>query len=186
MKRRAGFREQRSRIFVGCEGQSEQSYSKFVSFLLAKDSVGFHLDSHVLQGGDPLARVRAAILKIDHETLKRGQYIKKFVFLDSDLVETRPDNSKEAMGLASDNSINLIWQKPNHEGFLTMHFIESGRWTPKSNAEISDFLKRLLPNYRKAMASRAYAKTLTIDHVRRAASHEPDFASFIKILRLDQ
>jgi hypothetical protein len=181
---RGTLRPQRVRIFVGCEGDSEQSYSKFLYGLVNDNGGGFHLDAHILKGGDPLACVKNALSKIERETMRRGQYSKKFVFLDSDLVETRPENSAEAIRIAAENGLVLIWQKPDHEGLLALHFTQLGHVRPNSKDEIEKVLRQHWPTYKKAANARDYAKILTVQNVRCAAAHDPDFEAFIKTLGL--
>jgi len=53
-------RPQRTRIYFGCEGQSEQSYGKRLNEIADEVSLHLHFDNDVLQpgGGDPLELVR--------------------------------------------------------------------------------------------------------------------------------
>lgn len=49
---------QRTRIFPGCEGESEQSYGQLLNDLLSSTNVLIHLDVVTLNpgAGDPIAR----------------------------------------------------------------------------------------------------------------------------------
>jgi len=53
---------QRRRLFVGCEGESEQAYVALLARLSGEAGLAVHLDAVLLQpgGGDPLAIVERA------------------------------------------------------------------------------------------------------------------------------
>lgn len=177
MTQRRQFLPQRSRIFVGCEGESEQSYAKFLYQIVKQVGAHVHLDAQILSGGDPLSRVKVAIKKIETGTRLGGSYKAKFLFLDFDQYDLKPENTREAKAQCIKNHIQIIWQKPDHEGFLAQHFI-----APGSNASK---LEQEWPAYRKATDARNYAKVITLEHVQRAAYHNTDFARFLAHLKLD-
>ncbi|MGO6694436.1 hypothetical protein ACCS54_20525 [Rhizobium johnstonii] len=61
MKRRITI-PQRKRTFLGCEGESEQSYGALLARIVGKQKTDFFLDTVLLRpgGGDPLALVELA------------------------------------------------------------------------------------------------------------------------------
>ena len=80
---------QRRRVYLGCEGASEQSYGKRLNEIA--DAAGLHLyiDCDVLQpgGGDPLALVESAIKRIRQRVLRRGPFADCAVMLDTDKLQ---------------------------------------------------------------------------------------------------
>lgn len=75
----------RRRFFLGCEGESEQSYGALLQ-IIADESLQLrvHLDLQLLGGGDPLAIVEAAVEKARERAQKRGRFVRRAVLLDSD------------------------------------------------------------------------------------------------------
>jgi hypothetical protein len=78
MRSRAGDRRrqrpQRRRIFLGCEGESEQGYGALLGRLLEAIRHDRYLHIVLLRpgGGDPLALVKLALRRIAEEEAKRG------------------------------------------------------------------------------------------------------------------
>ena len=58
MQRRRDDRvEQRRRVFVACEGESERGYVRFLSRLAEEAGLPLHFDIQICGGGSPLAIV---------------------------------------------------------------------------------------------------------------------------------
>jgi hypothetical protein len=55
---------QRKRIYLGCEGPSEQSYGKRLNEIADAAGLSLFLDCDVLGGGDPLALIRLSVKRI--------------------------------------------------------------------------------------------------------------------------
>ena len=73
------------RFFLGCEGESEQSYGALLQ-IIANESLELriHLDLQLLGGADPLAIVEAAVEKARERSRNRGRFVRCAVLLDSD------------------------------------------------------------------------------------------------------
>jgi hypothetical protein len=68
----------RRRFFLGCEGESEQSYGALLQ-IVADESLQLriHLDLQLLGGGDPLAIVEAAVEKARERARNRGRFLRR-------------------------------------------------------------------------------------------------------------
>jgi hypothetical protein len=86
MRRRHATIPARRRIFLGCEGESEQGYGALLSRIAEEH--GLHLAPQIVLlrpgGGDPLALVQLAVAKIREDERKRGEFSIKAVLLDED------------------------------------------------------------------------------------------------------
>lgn len=173
---------QRKRIYLGCEGTSEQSYGKRLNELA--DSSGLHLalDCDVLQpgGGDPLAIVQLAVKRIQMKIRKRGGFERCAVLLDRDTLSQNPDWEAQISALERKNKIFLIWQRPCHEGFLLRHLADQTTRTPQSSELAIQALKRVWPDYRKGMPATDLAARIDRSAIERAASVEPNLNAFLK------
>jgi hypothetical protein len=173
--------QQRVRIYLGCEGQSEQSYGARLGQIA--DSAGLHLyiDNDVLQpgGGDPLALVELAIKRIAEKERKRGAFSFKAILLDRDKWGQAPDRDRQIAPLLDENGLFAIWQNPCHEGFLLRHFANYETARPATSELAMQELKRVWPEYYKAMPASQLAARIDRAAVRRVSAVEGQFASFL-------
>jgi hypothetical protein len=172
---------QRKRIYLGCEGPSEQSYGKRLGEIA--DAAGLHLyfDNDVLQpgGGDPLALVQSAIRKIKETETKRGVFALRAILLDRDKIGVKPQRDEKIWSLAKQNRLHLIWQEPCHEGFLLRHFEGQQDAQPKTSDLALQALKRIWTEYHKPMAAMHLAGKIDLLSVRRASLAEITFKEFL-------
>lgn len=174
----------RARIYLGCEGQSEQSYGARLGQIA--DGVGLHLhfDNDVLGGGDPLAIVELAIRRIAQKEARRGRFVHRAVLLDRDRLGLSPERDRQIAPLAQRNDLLLIWQSPCHEGFLLRHFDGHETTNPTANELALQALRRVWPEYRKGMPALELAMRIDLSAIKRAASVEADFRSFLRRIGL--
>jgi hypothetical protein len=174
---------QRQRIYLGCEGESEQSYGRLLNRITDDAGLHLHIDCDVLQpgGGDPLALLETAIRKIRQKVLNRGPFVNCAVILDADKLRVSPDRDAQIRRLVQAHGIHLIWQRPCHEGFLLKHLVQQD---PPSTGLAVAALARLWPEFRKGMSATELAMRIDQESVRRAANAEPDFRAFLALIGL--
>ena len=173
--------QQRTRIFLGCEGQSEQSYGARLSQIAEAAGLHVYIDNDVLQpgAGDPLALVQMAVRRIAEKERKRGVFSLRAVLLDRDKWGQAPDRDIQTAPLAARNRFSLIWQNPCHEGLLLRH-LEGQENSHPATADLAlQALKRVWPEYSKAMPAIQLATRIDLVAVRRACTAEPTLASFL-------
>ncbi len=172
---------QRIRIYVGCEGQSEQSYARLLGAIA--DSAGLHIfiDNDVLQpgGGDPLALVELAVRRIVEKESKRGAFSHRAILLDSDKFGMTPERDRRVAQLAEENGLALIWQRPCHEAFLLRHFDGYEPRRPATSELAMVALRRLWPEYRKGMPAIQLSSRIDLAGIRRASDVEVEFSEFL-------
>jgi hypothetical protein len=115
--------QQRTRIYLGCEGASEQGYGARLSQIAEAAGLHLHFDNDVLRpgAGDPLALVQLATRRIREKEAKRGSFAYRAILLDCDKVGVKPERDTQIEPIAKRNRLHLIWQEPCHEGFLLRH-----------------------------------------------------------------
>lgn len=157
---------QKQRIFVGCEGQSEQSYVRLLSEYATAD---VYLDAVVLQpgGGDARALLEKAGSKCRERQKLYGQYGAGFLLLDTDKLGNNsvPDLERKALKIG----MTLIWQKPSHEAFLLRHFPGCQHRQPADSASALQALRRQFATYDKGIPARQLQSRISLDMVRQAA-----------------
>jgi len=172
---------QRTRIYLGCEGPSEQSYGAVVGQIADRCGLHLYIDNDVLQpgAGDPLALVERAIQRIRKRERNRGVFAHRAILLDRDKVGQSPDRDRRIAPLAAEDGLVLIWQSPCYEGFLLRHFEGHQTARPQTSDLAMQALRRVWPDYYKAMSASQLATRIDITAVRRAAVSDLQFAAFL-------
>ncbi len=149
-QRPGGFRRQRGRLFIVCEGkETEPLYFEAAWKERQKRN---QLDPAIIvKPGKartyPTAVVERAIaLKADNDWDADLDQI--WAVFDTEQVGTHPD-LKRAMQLAIDNQVNLAISNPAVEYWFLLHFENTNR--PFQNADqLCDALRRHIPGYNKS------------------------------------
>ena len=173
---------QRRRIFIGCEGESERSYVTFLGRLLQAGGKHVHLDVVPLNGGDPLSIVTRAGQEHRERLRRRDPYSLRAIFLDEDTRPQIPRRADQAIRLAEELDMHLIWQNPCHEALLLHHLGGFEQARPPTAALAMEALVRQWPEYRKGLAAARLAERLDELAVRRAASVEPELRAFLVLI----
>jgi hypothetical protein len=173
---------QRIRIYLGCEGPSEQSYGKRLNQIADAAGLHLYLDNDVLQpgGGDPLELVKLAIVHIEQKRRKRGDFAHRAILLDRDKLSQNREWESRITRLAQQNQIHLIWQDTCHESFLLRHLEQQTPIRPPSTELALQALKRIWPEYEKGMPATKLAARIDLAAVLRASSVELGLATFLR------
>ncbi|GJE18527.1 RloB domain-containing protein [Methylobacterium marchantiae] len=184
MRQRRPAIPQRRRIFLGCEGESEQSYGVLLGRLIEARHRRIHIDAVLLQpgAGDPLGLVERAIRQIRDRTMRTGAYAGGAILLDSDKRGLVPERDAKAATLCAQHRLHLIWQEPCHEAFLLRHLVRCETLRPAGTHQSLDELRRRWPDYRKGLAATRLALTLDEACVLRAASVEAALNAFLETI----
>jgi hypothetical protein len=174
--------QQRTRIYLGCEGQSEQSYAARLGQIADAEGLRIHIDNDVLQpgGGDPLALVQLAVRRVRERAARRGAFAHCALLPDKDRLGQDPDWVVKIPSIARKSNIHLIWQDPCHEGFLLRHLAEQTQTRPPSADLAGQALRKIWPNYRKGLPASDLAAMIDRNAIERVAYVEEDFRVFLQ------
>jgi len=176
--------ERRARIFLGCEGESEQGYGALLQRLCEARGVKIHVVAVNLQpAGDPLALARKAERKLAEEIRRGGAFEAQAVMLDTDRLPELPDGGREARAILTKNKMITIWQRPDFEGFLLRHFDGHEHDDPPRGRSMAA-LSALWADYHKNMSATELQKRIGLEHVLRAAGVEPGLAELLRRIKL--
>ncbi len=181
MRRGRALIPQRRRVFLACEGESEQSYGALLSRMTNARHGHTYLDIVLVQpgGGDPLAIVERAVRLMRERVRRFGAYTARAVLLDADKLGLSPDRDLRIAPLAERNDLRLIWQEPCHEALLLRHLEGCAELRPPDTGRAAETLQRRCPNYRKGMAAIRLATLIDVGGVVRAAGVEPALDAFL-------
>lgn len=171
----------RRRLFVGCEGESEQGYVALLARLAEAARLPVHLDAVLLRpgGGDPLGLVELAAKRVAERAKKHGAYEARFVLLDDDKLGTAPARDARIEAVRAGAQIQLIWQRTCHEALLLRHLDGCAQRRPASTALAMVALNQEWPAYKKGMAASRLAERIDQAAVGRVAPVEPELATLL-------
>ncbi|MEQ1539482.1 MAG: RloB domain-containing protein [Sphingorhabdus sp.] len=178
-------KKKRLRFYIGCEGQSEVAYVGLLLDLCEASGVTVAVESDDLSSGDPLSRVREAIRRIKHKEMDREAFKGRFVLLDSDQADANVLKAQQAIQLADENGVKLVWQRPCHEGLLLRHFAGHENDVPANSALAERALRKAWLEYSKPMDKRELSKKIGIAELARVAAKTPELANLITTLGLE-
>jgi len=164
---------ERTRILVGCEGESENGYTAFLNLLARDLRKHVHLNAIIMKGGDTLARLEWLAGHLEREN-NREPFAHKYALLDTDQDRLDLQRASKARKLADELGIVVIWQNPTHEGLLVRHFEGYSTRQPEEAADALQLLRQVWADYRKGSPARHYNKILTQAHLDRAAGVTPE------------
>ena len=171
----------RTRIFLGCEGESEQGYGVFLQRLADEHRLHVHIRPVNLRpGGDPLALSEKAVQAYAKEE-KKGGFAGKVILLDADRLSEPPDRGLTALDLLRREGFTTIWQRPDHEGILLRHFAGHEQDDPPRGRSFTA-LQAVWPGYHKNMSAKELKRTLSIAHVQRAAVVVPELRVLLTLI----
>lgn len=170
---------QRRRFFLGCEGQSERSYGTLLQRLAESVQIHIHIELHDLHGGDPLAIVESAALRLAKQVSIRGSFVSQAVLLDRDKYGQNQVRDAKVARLAEKHNLLLIWQDPCHEGFLLRHLPGCQHHRPLTAAAAATSLRRYWHDYQKPLNANRLALRIGLAELALASGVESGIASFL-------
>ena len=183
-RRRAPHIELRRPIYVGCEGASEVGYAGLLQDLIrdAKLPVHLHIEELGPGAGDPLSRIETAVLRLKRLEERRGAPAERFALLDFDQALRDPQRADRARKLASDNRIEIVWQRPCFEAVLLRHLKGKAGHRPPDTQTAARALEKEWPEYRKPMMRSNLARRIDRDAVLRAAGVEAELRLLLQCI----
>lgn len=182
MTRRRPTIPQRCRFFLGCEGQSEHSYGTLLQHLSESVSLHVHIERHDLRGGDPLAIVQSAVVRLRQQLRTRGPLLIRAVLLDNDKLGQNPTRDAQIPSLVQANGLHLIWQHPCHEGLLLRHLPGCETLRPGNCEAANLLLQNQWSQYQKPLPANRLLDRIGVPELARAKSVEAHLATLLSAL----
>lgn len=180
--------KRRRRLFVGCEGESEQGYAALLQRFADDRAVAVHAEAKVIsRAGDPLAIVERAIqLAAQGERGAKPTYSARFIMLDTDLIGQNPNRDAQISALVAKHKFSLLNQNCCFEAFLLRHISGHDNDQPPTAQIAFTRLQAVWPQYRKGLPAQDLCRRIALEDVQRAANSplNADFHSFLDALGL--
>ena len=171
----------RARFFVAVEGESEQSFVKWLQVLSEKD-LHIHLDGVPLGGGGFKSMLKKAV-RLHNRGCRKGAYQDRILIVDRDRAEQGDWSVKELKHQAAKYKFTVCVQSPNHEGLLLRMMPGMEREIPDA-ASAETKLKSRWPNYQKPVNAHALGRQFSLEDLLRVAKADSDLESLLKKIGL--
>ena len=175
--------KRRKRIFVGAEGQSEMTLISWLQQICDDADLALHLVKYDAHGGDGLAIVEDCKKKIKNSYKNQEDFAHRIILLDSDRLKIDIDHGRNPTKLAKEENFNLIYLKPNIEGFYICLHKGNERKIPVAKTT-EDELKKIWPKYKKNTPSADLIRKFTVEDIRRVAKVDKYIKNLLLILGL--
>lgn len=172
----------RKRFFIAGEGQSEQSFMKWLQVLTDEKYLSCHLDYKSLDGGGYESMINKAI-KLRQRGLTKGAYKGSFLIVDADRSERGDWSLKQLRSEAAQHQIQVCVQKPNHEGLL-LHTLCGEARLNLTAGEAKKRLERMWPEYEKGLDARTLSQKLSFEKLLLIAKEDEDLKVLLTAIGL--
>ena len=175
--------EPRRVIFIGVEGETDQSFAQFLQFCCNRDGLHLHLKVETGSGGDSVSVVRQAARRLTRKFDKRD-ISHSLVLLDRDRYTQDVQAGRDAQAVASKSKLKIIFQNPNLEGLLLrLHQGHENRQIVAGDS-ITE-LRKVWPEYSKSSLTADQLKQrFTVSDLRRAARYDEGLRRLLDVLGL--
>jgi len=172
----------RARFFVAVEGESEQSFVKWLQVLSEKE-LHIHLDGVLLGGGGFKSMLQKAVRLHKRRCRTAGAYQDRFLVVDGDRAEQGDWSIEELKHQAAKYRFTVCVQSPNHEGLLLRMMPGMEREIPDA-ASAETKLKSRWPSYQKPVNAHALGRQFSLEDLLRVAKADSDLESLLKKIGL--
>jgi hypothetical protein len=103
----------------------------------------------------------------------------KFILLDRDQADANPQRAGQAMQMAAEENLTIVWQDPCFEAVLLRHLPGKSMHRPATTPLAVVAIEHEWPGYRKPMRNTFLAKRVDVGAVRQAGGVEPDLEQLL-------
>ncbi len=174
----------RKRFFLAAEGESEQSFVKWLQNLSDRKGLSIHLDCYVLGGGGYNSMLETAI-RYKERSAKKGVYEASFLLIDKDRSDSGDCSMQTLRKKAEKAKIRVCCQRPNFEGLLLKMIAPQKKSYRNMNAiEAKRELLKKWPIYenKKPATARVLEQKFSLDTLLRVAKTENDLSNLLSAL----
>ena len=173
----------RTRFFLAVEGESEQSFVRWLQ-VLSDGKLSIHLDSYPLNGGGFQSMLENAVLLHGRQARSKGPYRERFLIVDGDRADRGEDWPIDRLREeAANHQIIVFVQRPKHEGLLYRMAPGKERDIPTA-ATAESKLRVHWPNYQKPANAHTLGGHFSLDDLLRVAAVDSDLGLLLRTIGL--
>jgi hypothetical protein len=172
----------RERFFLAVEGQSEESFVKWLQVLSDKNGLHVHLDTFGLGGGG-FKSMRQEAVRLHKLHSREGGCQEAFLIVDRDREEKGDWSIEELRREAAKQKMTVCVQSPNHEGLL-LRLMPGMEHDIANAASAETKLRNRWPSYRKPMSAQELGRKFSLDDLLRVARLDQDLQTLLKKIGL--
>lgn len=175
--------QQRKRIFIAGEGDSEQSFVKWLQRLSDQSGLHVHLDCQPLGGGGYKTMLKKAMQ--ERKRKERHKAVFSILLVDSDRDERGDDgwSIEQLKHEALKHKITICVQTPNQEGILLRMIAGNERSKPNS-ANVQKLLRNAWPDYKKPVDAQTLATKFLLEDLIRLAHFDTELKILLSMIGL--
>ena len=173
----------RARFFVAVEGESEQSFVKWLYELSNEEKLHIHLDGVPLGGGGFKSMLQKAVRLHQRRCRTAGAYQDRFLIVDRDRAEQGDWSIEKLRREAAKHNITVCVQSPNHEGLLLRMMSGMEHEIPDA-ASAETRLRSRWPDYQKPVNAHALGRRFSLEDLLRVARVDSDLETLLKMIGL--
>jgi hypothetical protein len=174
--------QKRARYFVAVEGESEQSFVRWLQ-QLSDGRVPVHLDSYPLSGGGYKSMLENAVHLHVRQSKSKGAYRERFLIIDGDRAEQGDWSLDKLREEAAKHEIIVCVQRPKLEGLLYRMMPGKERDIP-SAALAESKLKAFWPSYQKPVNAHLLEGRFSLGDLARVAVVDADLEILLQRIGL--
>lgn len=171
---------QRKRIYLAVEGESEQSFVKFLQQISDQNNIHVHLDCDVLGGGGYKTMLERAIAYRARREKSKGKAIMSILIVDTDRADKNEDGwlLEKLVVVANKNHFVVCLQKPNLEGLL-LRMLPGNEHSYANAFSVHHQLLKVWSNYQKPADTRTLMNKFSHSDLIRAAKSDPHLSNLL-------
>lgn len=167
----------RKTIFVGCEGQDEVAFIRFLDGLCRKEDKAYSLDPYNTNGGGPTNIVNSSVRARDR--IGKKEFTDSFIFADADRMTPAEPGYEKARKLADSAGLRMVLSRPCIEvrifRIITKRY--DGQFTKQ---EAIRLLKATWPHFgERSLSARDLESRINLDLLRDYAKTDPELSSLL-------
>lgn len=175
--------QQRKRIFIAGEGDSEQSFVKWLQRLSDQNGLHVHLDCQPLGGGGYKTMLKKATR--EQKRKERHKAVFSILLVDSDRDERGDDgwSIEQLKHEALKHNIIICLQTPNQEGIL-LRMISGNERSKPNAANVQKSLRSVWSDYKKPVDAQTLATKFLLEDLIRLAHFDTELKELLSMIGL--
>ena len=175
--------KQRKRFFLAVEGESEQSFIKWIGRLADEQGLHLHLETRVIGGGG-FSNLVSEAHRMRTVAARHGTpFRESFLVIDSDRAATGDWSTDKVRAHAKELGLIVCFQRPNHEGVILRMF-RGNEMSNFSRSSVDHQIQAVWPNYQKGQNAEKIAQRYLVDDLIRMAKYDEDWKCLLKAIGL--